>query len=274
MTNTLKVLWDVFDPVTIFLLLTLISTAILVYGNARWRAVAARFVCYTVAISLLVVGLPFGNLLLFPLEQRFPKDEQPLPPSPAGILVLGGGIDAEMSHIRQAMELNASGDRVLAMLHLGQLYPEAPIIYSGGPGDWRAQGRGDAEALAYAPLVTNSIAQRLLIEQRSGNTHENAVEAKRLIPGDLSATNAPWILVTSAWHMPRAVGAFRSEGWVVHPYPVDFRSGGQFKTSFLRWFRNLDDLKLAIKEWAGLVIYHRLGWSDSAFPSPEVKDGQ
>lgn len=273
MATALKVLWDILDPITLFLTIIVITTAILTYGHVRWRRIGTRLMLYSVVIAFITTGLPFGSLLLYPLEQRFAKDLG-LPEMPAGIIVLGGGVDAELSHLRQNLELNSAGDRVLAMLHLSQLFPSAPVVYSGGPGDWRTQSRGDADALGNSPLVNALLEERLIVEKQSRNTHENALEAKKVVPVWAAASDAPWVLVTSAWHMPRAVGAFRAEGWNVHPYPVDYRSGRRFETGLLRWSKNLEDLKLAIKEWAGLVIYHKLGWSDSTFPSLETKGGE
>src|SRR5207248_10072596 len=61
---------------------------------------------------------------------------------------------------------------------------------------------------------------RIVLEERSRSTHENAVFAKELIRPSTAET---WILVTSAFHMPRAVASFRAVDWPVIPYPVDFK---------------------------------------------------
>ena len=79
-----------------------------------------------------------------------------------------------------------------------------------------------------------------------------------------------WLLVTSAWHMPRAVGVFRQAGFPVTAYPVDFRTGG--RANVLRPFATLSEglrrLDVAAKEWAGLVGYRLTGRTGELFPRP------
>jgi uncharacterized SAM-binding protein YcdF (DUF218 family) len=86
------------------------------------------------------------------------------------------------------------------------------------------------------------------------------------------ATPAPsehWLLVTSARHMARSVGAFRKAGWSVTAWPTDFVTGGppQWVNEDLP-FRNLGLLSQSLHEWIGLVVYRLLGRSDSLFPAP------
>ena len=107
---------------------------------------------------------------------------------------------------------------------------------------------------------------RVIIEERSRSTHENAVFAKELIrPGP----SQNWVLVTSAFHMPRAVAAFRAVDWSVIPYPVDFKIDPS--TGLRANFSLVDGLSsstIAGKEWAGLVGYRLLGWTRELFPAP------
>jgi hypothetical protein len=107
---------------------------------------------------------------------------------------------------------------------------------------------------------------RIVLEENSRSTHENAVSGKALLqpkPGE------NWILVTSANHMPRAVGCFRAVGWSVIPYPIgqkidpatglspDFDLAGGLSTT-----------ALAGKEWVGLIAYRIFGWTPELFPGP------
>ncbi len=112
--------------------------------------------------------------------------------------------------------------------------------------------------------------ERVILEERSRSTHENAVYAKELIQ---PAQGATWILITSAYHMPRAVASFDAAGWPVIPYPVDYKIDPQ--TGLRANFNVLDGLSaasLAGKEWAGLVGYRLMGWTRQLFPEPtEVK---
>ena len=79
-----------------------------------------------------------------------------------------------------------------------------------------------------------------------------------------------WLLVTSAWHMPRAMAAFRKAGFQVEPWPVDYRTAGWSDAFHLFPFESpaqgLRQLDLAVHEWLGLLAYRLSGRSDDAFP--------
>jgi len=110
---------------------------------------------------------------------------------------------------------------------------------------------------------------RIILEERSRSTHENAVYAKEMIrpqPGE------SWVLVTSAFHMPRAVASFGAVGWPVIPYPVDYRVDPQIglRPSF-SLVDGLSASTLAGKEWAGLFGYRLMGWTRELFPAPATE---
>ena len=113
---------------------------------------------------------------------------------------------------------------------------------------------GEAEAVQAEAFFTSVgvPAQRMQFEGSSRTTYENASYTARL-PG-VDKTR-PWLLVTSAWHMPRALAVFNAAGWNVSPYPVDYRTGTQtpwfeysLAQSTLRW-------QLALHEWVGWLAY-------------------
>jgi uncharacterized SAM-binding protein YcdF (DUF218 family) len=123
----------------------------------------------------------------------------------------------------------------------------------------------EAEAMRAVLLADGVADDRILVEGRSRNTVENALFAQKLAQPKPGET---WILVTSATHMPRAVGCFRHIGWSVVPYPVDFRSDAPWSLEAVVLSRNLALFELAFHEWVGLVTYRLLGWTDTLFPSP------
>ena len=105
----------------------------------------------------------------------------------------------------------------------------------------------------------------MLIEPNSRNTAENAEFTKPL----LASINAHTVLlVTSAFHMPRAVGSFRKQGMSVNPWPVDYRTTGAVGLGLTvdNPVGNTGALSLAVKEWAGLVSYWLGGKTDALFP--------
>src|SRR5690606_17807634 len=121
----------------------------------------------------------------------------------------------------------------------------------------------DVAALAFRSMGLGP--DRYRLERDSANTYGNAVESYDMLqPGD-----APWILVTSAYHMPRSVGVFRAAGWTVVPYPVGYRTkpdlslGSKFEVSV-----RLRTADLAVHEWIGLAAYRVRGYTDALFPGP------
>ena len=109
--------------------------------------------------------------------------------------------------------------------------------------------------------------ERIIAEEQSRNTVENAVFSKLLAmpqPGER------WLLVTSAHHMPRAMGVFRAADFPVEAYPVDWRTRGPI--DLLRPFdsvgRGLERADTAMHEWIGLLIYWLTGRSAQLFPGP------
>ena len=87
----------------------------------------------------------------------------------------------------------------------------------------------------------------------------------------VAAIGERWVLVTSAYHMPRAMGVFTKAGLTVEAYPVDFYSAGNWK-DFVRpahrWSWNFSLADDASKEWIGLIAYHQAGYTDRILPSP------
>jgi uncharacterized SAM-binding protein YcdF (DUF218 family) len=110
-------------------------------------------------------------------------------------------------------------------------------------------------------------AERITAEEQSRNTIENAVFSRLLAnpkPGER------WLLVTSAYHMPRAMAAFGAAGFAVEAYPVDWRTRGPIDA--FRPFSSLGDglrrTDTAMHEWVGLLTYRLTGKTAALFPGP------
>jgi len=224
--------------------------------------------------SVMLLGLcgfsPVGNWLLYPLEQRFPPWDAARG-APDGIIVLGGGIDADVSAAHRAAAFTFSSGRIIAAAALAHTYPKSRIVYSGGSANLVSNDA--AKEADYALAVFESLGvsrDRIVSERLSRNTFENAQFSK-----DLAApkNNERWLLLTSAYHMPRSIGIFRKIGFAVEPYPADWRLAGAadlLKFSALS-VESLAHKDLALREWTGLAAY-RIGGKTSAFfpgPNPE-----
>src|SRR5882672_9405032 len=186
----------------------------------------ARGGWWLAAGSLVVLAMlgfsPIGNALIIPLEQRFPPwDAARGGPAPDGIIVLGGAISPDVSAARNEPSLNEAAERMTAVPELARRYPDARILFSGGSGALIFDEGNEAE---FALRLFESLGiprARILLEDRSRNTVENALFSKAIAqpkPGER------WLLVTSGYHMPRSVGIFRKAGFAVEPYPVDWRT--------------------------------------------------
>jgi len=216
---------------------------------------------------LLAVGWsPIGISGLLVLEDRFAPPT--LPTNISGVILLGGAVDTHIAADRGVAALNEAGERLTAVRTLAERFPGARIFISGGAGHAGGERPLTESAVARDLLIAMGVADsRIAMEERSRNTCENAIESLAAIkPQPVDR----WLLVTSASHMPRAMGCFRAAGFDVIPYPVDFRSRGNADL-----FRpaasiaiGLSTADLAAHEWIGLATYRLMGMTQELFPAP------
>lgn len=225
-----------------------------------------RRLLITSAVLLAVCGFsPLGDLLLHPLEARFPPWD-PSRGAPDGIVVLGGAIDADLSADHGAVVFARAADRVVEAAALARQYPKARIIFSGGSANL-TDGPREAD---YAAAIFERLGvakDRLIMERRSRNTMENAEFSKELAA---PKNGERWLLVTSAFHMPRSIGIFRKVGFAVEPYPVDWRTGRSVDLLEFSPFvlDGLERTEIAVREYLGLVAYRISGRTSELFPGP------
>jgi uncharacterized SAM-binding protein YcdF (DUF218 family) len=249
-------------PSNLLILLALVGTVLLA---TRWSRVGLRMVVGAVVL-LAVVGLfPVGTFLIHVLESRFPQWDAARG-APDGIVVLGGAIAPKVSSAIGEPVFNDAGSRIFGMAKLARAYPNARIVYSGGDSSLSGNGVRDSDFVHPALDSLGVPRERVQLETRSRNTAENAVFTKLLVdpkPGER------WLLVTSAQHMPRAIGCFRKAGFSVEAYPVGWLTAGDLD---LQWGRGmglgLARLDAAAYEWIGLLAYRLSGRTAELFPSP------
>jgi uncharacterized SAM-binding protein YcdF (DUF218 family) len=230
-----KVLWLIAAPTSTLVLISASAALWAVVGSncAVWLAAAA-------ACGLAIGAFtPISVALLVPLEDRFPFSPPDLQAPPDGIFVLGGsslrGIDAAEA--------------------LSRDYPQARIIFSGYSATMVAR---------YARLGGDPA--RVYVESRPRTTFEDAQYSAALLKPEPSER---WLLVTSAFHMPRAVGCFRAAGFYVQPHPVGFGDPAHF-AAYTIGSTALLYLDVVAKEWIGLIAYRLMGRTDTLFPGPNA----
>jgi len=249
-------------PSNFLILLGVAGVALLA---TRWRRAGLRLAVASLVLMVAAAFLPIGNLFLHALEIRFPRWD-PSRGAPDGIVVLGGAISPALSFAHGEPVMGRDAGRLIALAKLARAYPNARIVYSGGDASLFANGQADAKFLGAVLDSVGVPRSRVMLESRSRNTAENAVFSKELVkpkPGER------WLLVTAAWHMPRAVGCFRRAGFAVEAYPVNWLTG--VEPSF--WPGNdfgggLARLDLAVHEWMGVVAYWITGRTSTLLPSP------
>src|SRR5215469_278146 len=250
-------------PSNLMAALGLIGIALLF---TRFRRLASWLIVTSLVLIVFAGYSPLGNILMLPLEQRFPPWDTSRG-APDGIVVLGGAINPEISLARGVVALNDSAERITVTAELAHRYPNARIVLSGGTSSLNPNTPREAP-IAVKELVALGVAHdRITIDDQSRNTIENAVFSHLLAS---PKPDERWILVTSAAHMPRAIAVFRAAGFPVEAYPVDYQTSGRndiigLNTSLAPGIVKTDQ---AIHEWAGLVIYRLAGRTSKLFPAP------
>lgn len=259
-----KLFWALAQPLNLAIVLLLAALAAASFG---WRRLTVAGSVLAFLILALSAWTSAGSLMLNPLEERYPR-----PPAPGhvdGIVVLGGGFEAAVNLARGGYELNRAGDRFVEAAVLARRYPDARIVISGGLGAVLLDGEEDATTAARLLAALGVAPTRLVLEDRSRDTYENALFSKELAKPQPGET---WLLVTSAFHMPRSMALFGKAGFAVLPWPVDYRTSGREGVGLFtdNAADALHNTTMALREWIGLTAYWLSGRIDSPFPEPSI----
>lgn len=255
-----KVIWFFIQPLNAAIVLILLGLLAMWTG---WRRLGATATTLAALILVVSTWTNLGAVLLQPLEERYVRPS--LPSDVAGIVVLGGGFEGAINLARGGYELNAGGDRMVETAVLARRFPNARIVISGGSGSLVLDGEGDADT---APRLLEALGvqrERMILENQSRDTFENAQFTRELVS---PADGETWLLVTSAFHMPRAMELFRKADFMVYPWPTDYRTAGneRFGIASDNPVDSLRTMTLAIREWVGLVAYRLAGRTDQLLP--------
>ncbi len=258
-----KVFWFAITPFNIILLLLLVGCLLLFKKPKTGKKLIG-----TGLVLVFMFGLEFiPGFMMGSLENRIPAGD--IPDKIDGIIVLAGAVDMEASRF-ELIELNEQADRIVVGIILSKKHPEATLIVTGGSGNLKQDQKfNEADYLKRLSLLLGIDKEKILIERNSRNTHEHAVEMAKLLP-----QNGHWVLITSAFHMPRSFGCFKNRGLNVIPYPVDYKTKSAIfsnlsLTSFLPTLGNISVFSIALHEWLGLLIYRLTGFTDSILPKAD-----
>ena len=249
-----KIIGMLLDPAN--LIAILLCAALAAFG-ARWMR-AGRGLLLAAFGLLLVFGiLPCGQNGLYYLESRVVRPSV-IPENIDGILVLGGAIETLKSARSGQPEFNEGVERVLTAMALARTHPDATILFSGGSNQILGDRHRETAEIAIFLKTMGFDAGNVVYDEKSRNTFENFIySAQKAGPGK----EGNWLLVTSAFHMPRSMAIARKMGWELIPYPVDYRSQGRYLLlpQRLDVLDNLYASKLFLHEMTGLAAYKITG---------------
>lgn len=251
-----KIVWAVLSPLNLVFLVLLGGGAVSLFSR-RGRGLVV------LGMLLFAAGgiFPVGHHLMARLESRYQAPD-PMPARVDGILILGGSFMTDISAARGMVSVNETAERLFEGLALARRYPDAIVLFSGGNGRLGGGERTEAEDAELFLKTLGFPDDNVLFEDRSRNTFENFVYSRQIV---LPRDEDTWIVVTSAWHMPRAMAVAQATGWTnVVPYPVDYRTkGGDEAVGWMpRGFDVLgafSDLQVALHEYVGLAAYYMSG---------------
>lgn len=255
-----KIVWAVVQPGSLILIALL---AVLVFGHMGRRTRGALGIVSAVLVAVAV--LPLGTWLLRPLDDRFPPPSAEQISAAPGIIILGGAASTMMTAARPGLALSDRAERYTEAVRLAHEYPDKIVAFTGGSGSMLKPDLKEGPIARELLLGLGINPQRLIVEEDSRTTADHPLMLEPLLPA--GAKEEGWLLVTSAWHMPRSVAVFRAAGWHVEPYPVDYATlpeGGWFPG----FIGGLAGLYFGMHEWIGLFAYRAMGHTQEVFPAP------
>jgi uncharacterized SAM-binding protein YcdF (DUF218 family) len=258
-----KLAWLVLNPISLLAVVLVVALGLALFRRSR----RLGFGLLVGAVLVLLVNgiVPTGSYLTRMLEDRFPAPAA-MPARVDGIIVLSGFLQMADSLDRGQPQVNDHADRLVGFLALARRYPEARLVFTGGSASIRPGQPTEASIGRELLAGLGAPMERILFEDRARNTAENARFSLELAAPKAGET---WLLVTSAFHMPRAVACFRAVGWDVVPYPVDYQTGGSGALDLMfDMLGGWSMLGLAVHEFIGILAYRALGYTDELWPAP------
>lgn len=256
-----KNIWTVISPDSLFIILLTLCLLLFLLKQTKKATLLLGLLTFC---ALFLSFFSVGDWMLYPLESRFQHNPD-LPEQVDGIIVLGGSVIPARSVEWQQLETNQHHERLSSFLQLAQLYPDARLVFSGGNASTDKDKPTEAQIAETFFLKSGISPERLLIENKARNTAENASYSRQLVSPQ---SNETWLMITTAYHMPRAMGVFCRQNWKVIPYPVDHQTlpSKRYLPEF-GLIEHANQLVLASHEWLGLLAYYLSGKTHQLFPA-------
>jgi len=250
-----KFLWYIFSPFNLIIFLFVIGV---ILNFINFKKFSKILFFFTFLLFFITGVLPTGSYLMYLLEKDF-HSKIYLPDNIDGILVLAGATNPYLTKEYNQISLNDSVERLTESIQLIKKYPRAKVFFAGGSGSLT---HPDLNHSAVAKIFYESLdvdINKIYFENKSRNTYENILFAKKKFNPN---KNEKWILITSAFHLTRAINIGKKLNWELIPYATDFKLPKKFTWKLsMSFFNNLSKFQQSSHEWAGLIAYYFLGRS-------------
>lgn len=245
-----KIVWAVLAPLNFLALLIFVGSLMALKGHRKWQKIGS-ILCFFCGLCLVVSGLfPVGTWAIAPLENMYAKH---LPEKVDGIILLAGDENPYLSAVHEEGSVYSTSPRYFGFSEMAQKYPQAKLVFTGGYPELGGDGKASNAFVAKKIFKAMGMdPERITYEDKSRNTYENAIYSKELIQPKAGET---WLLVTQAFHMPRAMGCFENAGWKgIVAAPYGYFAPERLKISF-SVLEHLTSLNFAVHEYIGIVAY-------------------
>lgn len=244
------------EPGNLLVILFLLAALLAVSPWERAQRIGRRTSLGVAVLWFLLALMPVGEWALLPLENRFAEQS---PKRIDGIVVLTGDESPRLTAARKIPVAGNAAQRYLYLARLAKEHPRAKIVIVGTTVPLYPSRTVTTKMLVQEILDGVGIDRsRVSYEEKSRTTRENALFAKEMVK---PKEGENWALLTSAFHMPRAVLCFESVEWKTTPLPTDYFTAGRADPAWrLDLARQLRYLTIAAHEYVGLVSYWAAGW--------------
>ena len=248
-----KVLWLIINPFNILIFLFFLT----IFFSILKKNKLTYFLLSFSLIFLVSFGIfPVGKYLIYKLEKNY-HNSIILPDKVDGILILGGATNPFLSNEFNQINLSGSAERLVESITLIKKYTDAKIIFAGGSGDINHPKMDHARIAKQFFIQIGLDTNKMIFENKSRNTYENILFSKHIAK---PKKNEKWIVITSAFHMNRAIFIGEKIDWALTPYAVDFTQPKIIKfTPNIKILKNFNAMQSGSHEWIGLMAYYLLG---------------
>ena len=260
-----KAIWTYFNPIQVIIYFLLF---LLVFNFFNKKKIIKIINLIIFILFILIIFLPNGTYLLWKLENTYSKP-QIFSSNIDGIIILGSGTEPFLTYQHNQIILSEHVERITESIELMKRFPNAKIVYSGGSFTTNPEAKltgVDVAKMFYTQMEID--VNKIIFEDKSLNTYENFVFSKKYIN---NINNEKWLLLTSAFHMKRAMSVAEKLNLNLIPYPVDYQLKKKYNwyrmyivkgRSFLR---NMNHFQLAAHEYIGLAAYYLTNRSSKMF---------